>query len=161
MLRRTRVLVLGATLAAMNLAGLTAVAHAQANDDPDGKNARRLATERQAGETWRKHPPVTSQPTTMDAAVRQLLRERSSIPARHPPRRPPQRLPNPADTPAGSSLPSVGWLRYWRSSLGWPCWPPGGRAAELEWGTQPDHTVRWGCRAHPAAPSAFPSTITC
>jgi hypothetical protein len=78
MSKLARVLVVGATLAAMNLAGLTAVAHARANDDPDGKNARRLATERQAGVTWRKRPPVTSQPTTMDAAVRQLLRERSS-----------------------------------------------------------------------------------
>jgi hypothetical protein len=84
MSKLARVLVVGATLAAMNLAGLTAVAHARANDDPDGRNARRLATERQAGETWRKRPPVTSQPTTMDAAVRQLLRERSSIPSGTP-----------------------------------------------------------------------------
>jgi hypothetical protein len=38
----------GSTLAAMNLAGLTAVAHAQAND-PDGKQGRRAATERQVG----------------------------------------------------------------------------------------------------------------
>jgi hypothetical protein len=78
MSKRTRTLILGATLAAMNLAGLTAVAHAQANHDPDGKDARRPPSERQVGEVWRKRPPVTSQPTTMDAAVRQLLRERSS-----------------------------------------------------------------------------------
>jgi hypothetical protein len=48
MSKRTRALVLAATLAAMNLAGLTAVAHAQAND-PDGKQGRRAATERQVG----------------------------------------------------------------------------------------------------------------
>jgi hypothetical protein len=53
MSKRTRALILGATLAAMNLAGLTGVAHAQANHDPDGKVARRLATERQAGEPRR------------------------------------------------------------------------------------------------------------
>jgi hypothetical protein len=98
-----RVLVVGATLAAMNLAGLTAVAHARANDDPDGRNARRLATERQAGDTWRKRPPVTSQPTTMDAAVRQLLRERSSIPSGTPAQAP---APTRAAEPSGQS----GWL---------------------------------------------------
>jgi hypothetical protein len=40
MSKLTRALILGATLAAMNLVGLTAVAHAQASD-PDGKDARR------------------------------------------------------------------------------------------------------------------------
>jgi hypothetical protein len=54
MSNRARALILGATLAAINLVGLTAVAHAQAND-PDGKDARRLATEAQVGEAWR-HP---------------------------------------------------------------------------------------------------------
>ena len=46
----TRTLVLGAMLAAMNLAGMTAVAHAQANDEPNGKEAR-PPTEGQVGET--------------------------------------------------------------------------------------------------------------
>ena len=55
MSKLTRVLVLGAALAAMNLAGMTAVAHAQATNDPDGKVARRPPSERQVGETWR-HP---------------------------------------------------------------------------------------------------------
>ena len=81
MSKRARALILGATLAAMNLAGLTAVAHARANDDPDGKVARRLATERQAGEP-RRHGQVTShEQTAADAALRRVLaRERFSVP---------------------------------------------------------------------------------
>jgi hypothetical protein len=84
MSKRARALILGATLAAMNLAGLTAVAHAQAND-PDGKVARRLATERQAGEP-RRHGQVTShEQTAADAALRRVLaRERFSIPSGTP-----------------------------------------------------------------------------
>ena len=44
MSKLTRTLILGAALAAMNLAGMTAVAQAQP-DDPDGKQARRQATQ--------------------------------------------------------------------------------------------------------------------
>jgi hypothetical protein len=83
MSKLARALMLGATLAAMNLAGMTTVAQAQATDEPNAKDARRPPTERQVGETWRKRP-VTSQPTTMDAAVGQLLRERSSMPSGTP-----------------------------------------------------------------------------
>jgi hypothetical protein len=81
MSKLTRALILGATLAAMNLAGLTAVAHAQANHDPDGKDARRLATERQAGET-RRHGQVASQDrAAAEAALQRVLaREHFSIP---------------------------------------------------------------------------------
>jgi hypothetical protein len=105
MLRRTRVLVLGATLAAMNLAGLTAVAHAQANDDPDGKNARRLATERQVGESWGKRPVTSTEQTAADAALRRVLaRERSSIPTGTPAQAP---APTQADEPNGGQ---PGWL---------------------------------------------------
>jgi hypothetical protein len=53
MSRRTRALIVGATLAAMQLAGMTAVAHAQANNE--GKDARRPPTQGQVGEAW--HPP--------------------------------------------------------------------------------------------------------
>jgi hypothetical protein len=81
MSKRTRALVLAATLAAMNLAGLTAVAHAQANDDPDGKVARRPPSERQVGEAWRNAQVATLEQTAADAALqRQLARERFSIP---------------------------------------------------------------------------------
>jgi hypothetical protein len=83
MSKLTRVLVLGAMLAAMNLASMTAVAHAQGNDE--GKDARRPPTERQVGETWRKRPVPSQQQTTADAALqRQLARERFSIPSGTP-----------------------------------------------------------------------------
>ena len=59
MSKLARTLILGAALAAMNLAGMTAVAQAQPND-PDGKQARRQATEGQVGETWRKHQTHTT-----------------------------------------------------------------------------------------------------
>jgi hypothetical protein len=92
MSKRTRALVLAATLAAMNLAGLTAVAHAQANDDPDGKDARRPPSERQVGEAWRHGQVATPEQTTADAALRRVLaRERSSIPSGTP-----AQLPAPA-----------------------------------------------------------------
>jgi hypothetical protein len=89
MSKLTRVLILGAMLAAMNLAGLTTVAHAQVHNE--GKNARRpptqdqigkarhqrqLApdapnatghmrppTERQVGEPWRHQTNVPTRPT--------------------------------------------------------------------------------------------------
>jgi hypothetical protein len=103
MSKLARTLVLGAMLAAMNLAGMTAVAQAQAND-PDGKQARRLATEGQVGETWRKRPVTSQQQTAADAALqRQLARERFSIPNGTPAQAP---APPQADEPSG--LP--GWL---------------------------------------------------
>jgi hypothetical protein len=85
MSKLTRALIIGATLAAMNLVGLAAVAYAQANHDPDGKNARRLATERQAGETRRERPVTAQQQAAADAALRRVLaRERFSIPSETP-----------------------------------------------------------------------------
>jgi hypothetical protein len=57
MSRRTRALVVGAIMAAMNLAAMTAVAHAQA--DNEGKDTRRPPTQGQVGEAWHQ-PPVAS-----------------------------------------------------------------------------------------------------
>jgi hypothetical protein len=89
-------------LAAMNLAGMTTVARAQANDE--GRDARRPPTERQVGETWRKRPVTSQQQTAADAALRrQLARERFSIPSGTP-----AQVPDPtrAPEPSGQS----GWL---------------------------------------------------
>jgi hypothetical protein len=101
MSKRTRVLVLGAALAAMNLAGLTAVAHAQATNE--AKDARRPPTERQVGETWRHSQAATPEQTAADAALqRQLARERHSIPSATP-----AQVPAPVpDEPSGTP----GWL---------------------------------------------------
>ena len=101
MSKLTRVLVLGAALAAMYLAGLTAVAHAQANNE--GKDARRPPSERQVGETWRHGQVATPEQTAADAALqRQLARERHSIPSGTP-----AQVPAPVpDEPSGTP----GWL---------------------------------------------------
>ena len=103
MSKRTRALILGATLAAMNLAGMTAVAQAQANHDPDGKDARRLATERQAEET-RPHGQVASQDQAAAEATlaRVLARERFSIPDQ-------PAAPVPAPAPAQPNR-QAGWV---------------------------------------------------
>ena len=56
MSKLARALVLGATLAAMNLAGLTAVASAQSTDEPtSNQDTRQPPPEGQVGEAWR-HP---------------------------------------------------------------------------------------------------------
>jgi hypothetical protein len=103
MSKRTRALILGATLAAMNLAGLTAVAHAQSNNDPDGKDARRPPTERQVGESWRHDQAASQQQAAADTAHRrELAREHSSIPSGTPAQVP---------APAPAELNGVpGWL---------------------------------------------------
>src|SRR5829696_5411276 len=67
MSKLARALVRGVTLAAMNLAGLTAVASAQTNAEPtSNQDARQPPTEGQVGEAWR-HPQVAAeQPTVAD-----------------------------------------------------------------------------------------------
>jgi hypothetical protein len=60
MSRRTRALAVGAILAAMQLAGMTAVAHAQANNE--GKDARRPPTQGQVGEAWHQPQVAPSEP---------------------------------------------------------------------------------------------------
>ena len=102
MSKLARALILAATLAAMNLAGMTAVAQGQANEE--GKNLRRPPTERQVGETWRKRPVTSQQQTAADAALRrQLARERSSIPSGTP-----AQVPDP--TQDGEPNGQSGWL---------------------------------------------------
>jgi hypothetical protein len=122
MSKLTRTLVLGAALAAMHLAGLTAVAQAQAINE--AKDARRPPSERQVGETWRKHQATPQQQVAADDAVqqfrrgerasqeqtaadaalqRQLARERHSIPSGTPAQVPASVQP---DEPSGQA----GWL---------------------------------------------------
>jgi hypothetical protein len=58
---------------------------------------------------------------------------------------------------AGASPRSGSWPQPWPWWAGSPYWPPPGPAADPESGRRPDHghghAARWGCRAHPAAPS--------
>jgi hypothetical protein len=88
MSRRTRALIVGATLAAMHLAGMTAVAPAQATNE--GKDARRPPTQGQVGEAWHQPqgtadaPAVageTRRPPT-ESQVGESWRHQTSIPRR-------------------------------------------------------------------------------
>jgi hypothetical protein len=103
MSNRARALILGATLVAMNLASMTAVA--QANDEPTStQDARRPPTEAQVGEAWRHRQVPSTEQTTADAALRrQLARERFSIPNGTPAQAP---APTQADEPNGQP----GWV---------------------------------------------------
>jgi hypothetical protein len=70
MSKLARALVLGATLAAMNLAGLTAVASTQSTDEPtSNQDARRPPIQTQVGEAWR-HPQVTPEQATVAGDTR-------------------------------------------------------------------------------------------
>ncbi|HWD44474.1 MAG TPA: hypothetical protein VHM23_12340 [Actinomycetota bacterium] len=96
MSKLARVLVLGAMVAAMNLAGMTAIAQAQANDEP----VRQPPTERQVGESWRHRQAASPEQTAADAALqRQLARERFSIPSGTPARPTAPAPPEPSGQP--------------------------------------------------------------
>jgi hypothetical protein len=70
MSKRARALILGVTLAAMNLAGLTTVASAQSSDEPtSNQDARRPPTQGQVGESWR-HPQVAPEEPTVAGDTR-------------------------------------------------------------------------------------------
>ncbi|HET6812562.1 MAG TPA: hypothetical protein VFJ69_00905 [Actinomycetota bacterium] len=102
MSKLTRVLALAAMVVAIHVAGMAAVAQAHPADQVTVQDARRPPTARHVGEAWRKRPPATSRPTTMDAAVRQLLRDRSSIPSGTPAQMP---APVPAESSGQSGWP--------------------------------------------------------
>jgi hypothetical protein len=106
MSKLTRTLIIGATLAAMHLVGLTAVTHAQATDQP----TRRPPSERQVGESWRHRQAASQDQAAADAALqRQLARERFSIPNATPAEAPAPVPPKPSGQP--------GRLIAWLSGL--------------------------------------------
>jgi hypothetical protein len=95
----TRTLIIGATLAAMHLVGMTAVAQAQANDE----SVMQPPTERQVGESWRHRQAASPRQTAADAALKRLqARERFAIPNPTP-------AQAPAPVPARPSR-QPGWL---------------------------------------------------
>jgi hypothetical protein len=109
MTKLARALVLGATLAAMNLAALTTVAQAQSNDEPtSNQDARQPPTERQVGEGWR-HPQVAAeQPTVADNTRRPPTEAQVGEAWRHP-----TSAPVPPAEPNGQPswlIPSLGVL---------------------------------------------------
>jgi hypothetical protein len=101
MSKLTRALVLGAMLAAMNLAGMTTVAQAHPNDQSaSNQDARRPPLERQIGEPYR-HRQVASQQTVSGDARRPPLERQVGEFYRHQPS-----VPVPSAEPSGQP----GWL---------------------------------------------------
>jgi hypothetical protein len=99
MSKLTRTLIVGATLAAMHLVGMNAVAQAQANDEP----VMQPPTERRVGESWRHRQADSPEQTAADATLQRVLdRERFSIPNGTP-------AQAPAPVPAKPSR-QPGWL---------------------------------------------------
>jgi hypothetical protein len=102
----TRTLIIGATLAAMHLAGMTTVAQAQANDEP----VMQPPTERQVGEAWRHRQAASPEQTAADATLQRVQdRERFTIPNATPAQTPAPVPPKPS-TPSGWLLTSLGVL---------------------------------------------------
>jgi hypothetical protein len=102
MSKLTRALVLGATLAAMNLAGLTAVTSAQSSDEPtSNQDARRPPTQAQVGEAWRQPQATAEQPTVAGDTRRPPTESQVGESWRHP-----TSAPVPSAEPSGPS----GWL---------------------------------------------------
>ena len=102
MFKLARTLVFAATLAAMNLAGLTAVAQGQSSDQPtSNQDARQPPTQAQVGEAWR-HPQVApAEPTVAGDTRRPPSESQVGESWRHP-----TGTPVRSDEPGGPS----GWL---------------------------------------------------
>jgi hypothetical protein len=102
MSKLARALVLGVTLAAMNLAGLTAVASAQASYEPtSNQDARRPPTQAQVGEAWRQPQAAPAEPTVAGDPRRPPTESQVGEAWRHP-----TGAPVPAAEQSGLS----GWL---------------------------------------------------
>jgi hypothetical protein len=100
MSKRTRTLILGVTLAAINLTG--AVAQAQSNDEATSdQDARRPPTQGQVGEAWHQPQLPAEQPTVAGDARRPPTESQVGEAWRHPTSAPVR--------PAEPSGPS-GWL---------------------------------------------------
>jgi hypothetical protein len=116
MFRLARILVLAVALAAMSLAGTTAVAQAQTTDDHAvelyrrGERASQGQTSTDAVERFRRGERASQEQTTVDAAVQRLLaREQFSIPGGMP-AQVPAPMPAEASGQPGWVLASLGVL---------------------------------------------------
>jgi hypothetical protein len=84
MSRCTRALVVGATLAAMHLAGVTAVAHVQTIDEPaSSHDARRPPTQGQVGEAWHQPQEPADAPAVAGDTRRPPTQSQVGEPWRH------------------------------------------------------------------------------
>ena len=81
---RTRALIVGATLAAMHLAAMTAVAHAQTSDEPTSRQAaRRPPTQGQVGEAWHQPQEPADAPAVAGDTRRPPTQSQVGEPWRH------------------------------------------------------------------------------
>jgi hypothetical protein len=115
MSKHTRALVLTAIVAAVNLAGMTAIAQAQPPDGIEqfrrGERASQEQSTTDAQERFRRGERASQEQTTSDATVRRLLaRERSSIPSATP-----AQVPAPARPDEHTGQPD--WLVLWLGVL--------------------------------------------
>jgi hypothetical protein len=106
MSRRTRALVVGAILAAMQLAAMTAVAHAQA--DNHGTDARRPPTQGQVGEAWHQPQVAPGEPDVAGDTRRPPTESQVGEPWRHQTNVPMR--PTRPDGPQGWRIASLGFL---------------------------------------------------
>jgi hypothetical protein len=107
MSRLARTLVFGATLAALNLAGTTAIAQAHTSD-PTSQRHRALGQLESPAAA--DHTVTSQEQTAADAALRrQLARERFSIPSGTP-TQPPTPVPDEASGQPGWLVASLGGL---------------------------------------------------
>jgi hypothetical protein len=109
MSKLTRALILGATLAAMNLAGLTAVALAQSTEEPtSNQDARRSPTQGQVGEAWGQPQVPAEQPAVAGDPRRPPTESQVGESWRHPTGAPV--LPAEPSGPSGWLVASLGVL---------------------------------------------------
>jgi hypothetical protein len=109
MSNRTRTGIVGIMLAAMTLAAMTAVAHAQAADEPTGTQAaRRPPTQGQVGEAWHQPQVAPAGPEVAGATRRSPTESQVGEPWRHQTDIP-ARSTNPDGQP-GWRMASLGFL---------------------------------------------------
>ena len=161
MSKRPRALILAAMVAAMNLAAMTAVAQAQANDQPSPAAA---------------HPRPgwgVLAPASGHSRAAQHRQRRPATAHRTPSRRvlaPPDRRPSAAGRTGWSAELGHGFARaagrragdgWWAGRAGYQAGRPQGSGRARGLTRNHGHAARWGCRAHPAAPSPTrPSDIS-
>jgi hypothetical protein len=111
MSKRARTLIIGATLTAMHLVGMTAVAQAQANEQPAGKQAAlRPPAERQVGESWRHRQAASQEQAAADTAHRRQTAQEQSYNLTTTPAQVPAPVPAKPSSQAGWLIASLAVL---------------------------------------------------
>jgi hypothetical protein len=113
MSKLARVLVIGAMLAATNLAGPAAIAQAHATNEPAGQqDALRPPSERQVGESWRHRQLTAVQPALAGDTLRPPSERQVGEPWRHH-----HSAAVPPARPSGQPNRTVAWLGLLAAAL--------------------------------------------